>query len=210
MYLVPRHATSGQRRCYQPAPGGGEFGRIAGGWGERCRSSGRRSGEDPAASRSWTSTRPRPLHRARLRSRWCCQRTEASAAVLLRLVAGPGVDAVGGPPHGYFTDDGEVRVAARRCPHRLRAVLAGVISNLIGEVDRPVGTASPDTHPKRDDHEALAGCREAKAAALGWWVRVLGGASPGRRPCLPRVEFASGGRCVAGGGVGAPRSRPPR
>ena len=47
-YLVPRHARSGQRRCYKPAPGGGELGRIGGGWGERCRSCGRRSGEDPA------------------------------------------------------------------------------------------------------------------------------------------------------------------
>ena len=45
-----------------------------------------------------------------------------------------GVDAVGGPPHGDFTDDGGVRAAARRRPHRLRVVLAGVTSNLVGEV----------------------------------------------------------------------------
>ena len=45
-----------------------------------------------------------------------------------------GVDAVGGAPHGDFTDDGEVRVAARRRPHRMGIVLAGVISNLVGEV----------------------------------------------------------------------------
>ena len=45
-----------------------------------------------------------------------------------------GVDAVGGPPHGDFTNDGEVRAAARRRPHRLGFVLAGVTSDLIGEV----------------------------------------------------------------------------
>jgi hypothetical protein len=45
-----------------------------------------------------------------------------------------GVDAVGGPPHGDFTDDGEVGAAARRRPHRLGCVLAGVTSDPIGEV----------------------------------------------------------------------------
>ena len=44
-----------------------------------------------------------------------------------------GVDAVGSPPHGDFTDDGGVRAAARRRPHRLRTVLAGVTSDLVGE-----------------------------------------------------------------------------
>jgi hypothetical protein len=48
-------ALIGRRRCYQLAPGGGEVGRIAAGWGERCRSSGWRSREDSAASRSRTS-----------------------------------------------------------------------------------------------------------------------------------------------------------
>jgi hypothetical protein len=45
-----------------------------------------------------------------------------------------GVDAAGGPPHRDFTDDGEIRAAARRRPHRLGFVLAGVTSNLVGEV----------------------------------------------------------------------------
>jgi hypothetical protein len=45
-----------------------------------------------------------------------------------------GVDAVCGPPHGDFTHDGEVREAARRRPHRMDIVLAGVTSNLVGEV----------------------------------------------------------------------------
>ena len=45
-----------------------------------------------------------------------------------------GVDAVGGAPHGYFTDDCEVLAAARRRPHGLGFVLAGVTSDPIGEV----------------------------------------------------------------------------
>jgi hypothetical protein len=45
-----------------------------------------------------------------------------------------GVDAVGGPPYGDFTDDGAVQLAARRRPHRLRFVLAGVPSDMVGEV----------------------------------------------------------------------------
>jgi len=45
-----------------------------------------------------------------------------------------GLDAVGGPPHRDFTDDGEVRAAARWRPDRLGFVLAGVSSDPIGEV----------------------------------------------------------------------------
>jgi hypothetical protein len=45
-----------------------------------------------------------------------------------------GVDAVGGPPHVDFTNDGEVRPAARWRPHRLRIVLAGATSDPIREV----------------------------------------------------------------------------
>jgi hypothetical protein len=49
------------------------------------------------------------------------------------------VDAVGGPPHGDYTDDGEVRAAARRRPIRQRVVLTGLISNVIGKVDHQPG-----------------------------------------------------------------------
>jgi hypothetical protein len=51
-----------------------------------------------------------------------------------------GVDAVGGPPHCDFGDDGEVRTAARRRPHRLGCVLAGVILDLVGEVCDELGS----------------------------------------------------------------------
>ena len=50
-----------------------------------------------------------------------------------------GVDAVGGPPHGDFTNDGEVLAAARRRPIRLGAVLTGLTSDVIGKVDHQPG-----------------------------------------------------------------------
>jgi hypothetical protein len=46
-----------------------------------------------------------------------------------------GVDADGGAPDGDFPKEGSSRVAARRCPYRLFAVLAGAVSNLICEAD---------------------------------------------------------------------------
>jgi hypothetical protein len=45
------------------------------------------------------------------------------------------VDADGGTPDLDFTDEGGCRVATRRCPYRLFAVLAGAVSNLICEAD---------------------------------------------------------------------------
>ena len=45
-----------------------------------------------------------------------------------------GVDTVGGPPHGDFPDDGCGRAAAWRRPYRLPIVMAGLISDPIGEV----------------------------------------------------------------------------
>jgi hypothetical protein len=50
-----------------------------------------------------------------------------------------GVDAVGGSPHGDFTDDGAVWAAARRRPPRPGIVLAGLISNVIGKIDHQPG-----------------------------------------------------------------------
>jgi hypothetical protein len=46
-----------------------------------------------------------------------------------------GVDAVGGPPDGDFTEEDGGRVAARRCPHGLFAAMAGAVSDLICEAD---------------------------------------------------------------------------
>jgi hypothetical protein len=44
------------------------------------------------------------------------------------------IDAVGGPPCRNFANEGGAWVASRRGPGRLGVVLAGVISNLLGEV----------------------------------------------------------------------------
>ena len=93
-----------------------------------------------------------------------------------------GVDAVGGPPHGYFTNYADVRLAA---PMPTQAGL-GLGERELGSDSRGRRSARrawQDTGPKRDDHEALPEYREAKKAALGRWLRGLGGASRARRPC---------------------------
>jgi hypothetical protein len=46
----------------------------------------------------------------------------------------PLIDAVGSPPYRDFADEGGAWVASRCGPDRLGALLAGVISNLLGEV----------------------------------------------------------------------------
>jgi hypothetical protein len=49
-----------------------------------------------------------------------------------------GVGAVGGPPHCDLTNKEGAGAASRRRPHRLPTVLAGVASNVVGEVgDQP-------------------------------------------------------------------------
>jgi hypothetical protein len=48
------------------------------------------------------------------------------------LVAG--VDAVGGPPHCDFADEGGARVASWCSPGWLGVTLAGVVLDLVGEV----------------------------------------------------------------------------
>jgi hypothetical protein len=45
-----------------------------------------------------------------------------------------GIDAVGGPPYCDFADEGGARVASRWCPDWLDVTLAGVVSDLVGEV----------------------------------------------------------------------------
>ena len=57
------------------------------------------------------------------------QLVRSGSAAVLR------VDAVRGSPDGDFTKEGDARVAARRCPYRLFALVAGAVSNLICEAD---------------------------------------------------------------------------
>jgi hypothetical protein len=42
------------------------------------------------------------------------------------------VDAIGGPPHGDFTNESGAQRAALRHPRGLSAVVAGVMSNVVG------------------------------------------------------------------------------
>ena len=51
-----------------------------------------------------------------------------------------GVDAVGGPPHGDFTDDGGAQFSARRRPCGLGGVVEGVSSNVVGELGDQLGS----------------------------------------------------------------------
>jgi hypothetical protein len=46
-----------------------------------------------------------------------------------------GIDADGGTPDRDFTKEGEAQVAARRCPYRLFAAMAGAVSDLICQAD---------------------------------------------------------------------------
>jgi hypothetical protein len=51
-----------------------------------------------------------------------------------------GIDAVGGPPHCDFTNEGGAGVASRWCPDWLGVTLAGVILDLGGEVGDQLGS----------------------------------------------------------------------
>ena len=51
-----------------------------------------------------------------------------------------GVDAVGGPPHGDFSDEGGAQCSARRCPCRLGGVVEGVVSDVMGEFGDQLGS----------------------------------------------------------------------
>jgi hypothetical protein len=58
-----------------------------------------------------------------------------------------GIDAVGGPPHCDFTNEGGARVASLRCPDRLGVILAGVVLDLVGEVGDQLGSLSQVVAP---------------------------------------------------------------
>jgi hypothetical protein len=67
---------------------------------------------------------------------------EGGRSLQLPCSGGPsvsGVDADGGPPDGDVTNGGGVPVTAERRPHRLRAVLGGLASNLSGEANHQLG-----------------------------------------------------------------------
>jgi hypothetical protein len=79
------------------------------------------------------------------------------------------VDRVGSPPDFDFTDEGDARVAARRSPHRWRAVLVSVSSDMSGEVGDQLGALGKILAPNGMIMKCFPEHREAKVAGLGRW-----------------------------------------
>jgi hypothetical protein len=106
------------------------------------------------------------------------------------------VDRVGGPPDLDFRDEGDARVAARRCPCRLFAVLAGAVSNLICEADnelRPLRQIlAPNVMIMKRLRNTGKPRERSRVRGCGFWE------APGQHGgyvCCG-VEFSSGGGCV--------------
>ncbi len=78
-----------------------------------------------------------------------------------------GIDAVGGPPHCDFANEGGARVASRWCPDWLGVTLAGVVLDLVGEVDDQLGSLGQVCPPDRMGYGAFLECPGARAADLG-------------------------------------------
>jgi hypothetical protein len=107
-----------------------------------------------------------------------------------------GGDAVGGSPHGNFTDDADVRLAARRQPNWLHAVLTGLIANVTGKVDHQPGPLGQILTPngmimKRLRNSGKPGQRPGVGRCGVWEAPIQDG---GHVCCC--VEFATGSGCV--------------
>jgi hypothetical protein len=104
-----------------------------------------------------------------------------------------GVDAVGGSPHGYVTDDADVGLAARRRPNRLRAVPTGLISNVIGKVDHQPGPLGQIPTPNGMIMKRLRDSGQWSVfAGWGFWEAPI---QDSGHVCRG-VEFPTGGGCV--------------
>jgi hypothetical protein len=80
-----------------------------------------------------------------------------------------GIDAVGGPPHRDFADEGGARLTSRCSPDWLGVTLASVILDLAGEVCDQLGSLCQITAP---DRIGMQSCWNA-------W-------EPGQRTCVGR------------------------
>jgi hypothetical protein len=107
-----------------------------------------------------------------------------------------GVDADGGAPDGDFPKEGSSRVAARRCPYRLFAVLAGAVSNLICEAEnelRPLRQIlAPNVMIMKRLRNTGKPRERSRVGGCGFWEAPVqhGGY------VFRGVEFSSGGGCV--------------
>ena len=78
-----------------------------------------------------------------------------------------GIDAVGGPPHRDFADEGGARVTSRWCPDWLGVTLAGVILDLVGDVSPIAATSTPVTAPIGCSRGQIS-TRLSRLLAAGW------------------------------------------
>jgi hypothetical protein len=106
-----------------------------------------------------------------------------------------GIDAVGGPPHCDFADEGCARASSRWCPDWLAVTMAGVILDLVGEVGDELGSLCQVVAPdgmvmQRWWNAREPGQRTSVSRHELWEAPVEDG---GHVAC--RVEFATGGRC---------------
>jgi hypothetical protein len=78
-----------------------------------------------------------------------------------------GTDAVGGPPHCDFADEGVARVASWWCPDWFGVSLAGVVMDLIGEVGHELGSLCQVGAP---DGMVLERFRNAREPGQRTWL----------------------------------------
>ena len=108
----------------------------------------------------------------------------------------PGINSVGGPPYGDFTDNGDVRPTARHSPHRSRAVPVGVFPNLTGEVVDQRGALGKILTPNGMIMKRLRNTgkplKRSLADSCGLWEAPVehGGHVAGR------VKFSACGGCL--------------
>ena len=107
-----------------------------------------------------------------------------------------GGDADGGTPDGDFPKKGGSRVAARRCPYRLFAVLTGAVSNLICEADnelRPLRQIlTPNVMIMKRVRYAWKPRQRSRVSRCGLWEAPV---EYGGHVCCG-VEFSSRGCCL--------------
>jgi hypothetical protein len=107
-----------------------------------------------------------------------------------------GVDADGSALDGDFTEKGDTRVAARRRPYGLLAVLAGAVSNLICEADNSLRPLPQILAPNVMIMKRLRNTRKLgqrpRVGGCGFWEAPV--EHGGHVIC--GVEFSSSGGCL--------------
>jgi hypothetical protein len=78
-----------------------------------------------------------------------------------------GIDAVGGPPHRDFANEGGARVGFGWCPDWLGVILADLILNLVGEVGDQLGSLCQVDPP---DGMIMKRFRNAQEPGQRTWV----------------------------------------